>query len=217
MELIHFFIDFILHLDRHLVELLARYDTWIYALMFLVIFAETGLVVTPFLPGDSLLFGLGALAAIDTSGALSAPWLALLLCVAAVLGNTTNYWIGHAIGQKAFSGKYRFIKVEYLRQTEAWFARHGALAMVLARFAPIVRTFAPFVAGIGRMHHGRFQVYNFIGGIAWVNIFIWAGYFFGNIPLIKNNFGLVTIAIILVSMLPMLVMIFRRDRSADSL
>ena len=129
-----------------------------------------------------------------------------------MLGNTTNYWIGHAIGQKAFSGKYRFIKVEYLRQTEAWFARHGALAMVLARFAPIVRTFAPFVAGIGRMHHGRFQVYNFIGGIAWVNIFIWAGYFFGNIPLIKNNFGLVTIAIILVSMLPMLVMIFRRER-----
>jgi membrane-associated protein len=216
VELIHFLIDFILHLDRHLVELLARYDTWIYALMFLVIFAETGLVVTPFLPGDSLLFGLGALAAIDTSGALSATWLALLLSIAAVLGNTTNYWIGRAIGQKAFSGRYRFIKVEYLRQTEAWFARHGALAMVLARFAPIVRTFAPFVAGIGRMHHGRFQAYNFIGGVTWVNLFIWAGYFFGNIPLIRDNFGIVTIAIILVSVLPMLVMVFRRDPPAGA-
>jgi len=212
LELIHFLIDFVLHLDRHLVELVARFDVWIYALLFLVIFAETGFVVTPFLPGDSLLFGVGALAAIDTQGTLSAPWLALLLCIAAVLGNTTNYWIGRGIGQQAYSGKYRFIKVEHLRSTEAWFARHGATAMVLARFAPIVRTFAPFVAGIGRMHHGRFQVYNIIGGVAWVNLFIWAGYFFGNIPLIKNNFGLVTIAIILVSMLPMAVMVFRRER-----
>jgi len=212
VELLHFFVDFILHLDRHLVDLLMRFDTWIYALMFLVIFAETGLVVTPFLPGDSLLFGLGALAAIDTSGSLSAGWLALLLCVAAVLGNTTNYWIGRGIGQHAFSGRYRFINVDYLRQTEAWFARHGALAMVLARFAPIVRTFAPFIAGVGRMHHGRFQVYNFIGGIAWVNLFIWTGYFFGNIPLIRDNFGLVTIGIIVVSLVPMAMMIFRRGR-----
>jgi membrane-associated protein len=212
MDLIHFFLDFILHLDRHLVELLAQHGSWIYPLMFAVIFAETGLVVTPFLPGDSLLFGLGALAAIDSSGTLSPTWLAVLLSLAAVLGNTTNYWIGRAIGQQAFSGRYRFIKVDYLRQTEAWFAKHGALAMVLARFAPIVRTFAPFVAGIGRMHHGRFQIYNFVGGLAWANIFIWAGYFFGNIPAIRNNFGLVTIAIIVVSMLPMLAMIFRRQR-----
>jgi membrane-associated protein len=212
VDLLHFLIDFVLHLDRHLVELLMRFDTWIYALMFLVIFAETGLVVTPFLPGDSLLFGLGALAAIDTSGTLSALACAALLSVAAVLGNTTNYWIGRGIGQHAFSGRYRFINVDYLRRTEAWFARHGSLAMVLARFAPIVRTFAPFVAGIGRMHHGRFQVYNLIGGVAWVNLFIWAGFFFGNIAFIKNNFGLVTIAIIVVSMLPMLVMIFRRER-----
>jgi membrane-associated protein len=212
LELLHFFADFILHLDRHLVELLARFDTWIYALMFLVIFAETGLVVTPFLPGDSLLFGLGALAAIDTSGTLSATVLAVSLCIAAVLGNTTNYWIGRFIGERAFTGRYRFIKVEYLRQTEAWFARHGAMAMVLARFAPIVRTFAPFVAGIGRMHHGRFQVYNFAGGILWVNLFIWAGYFFGNIPFIRDNFGIVTIVIIVVSMLPMLALIFRRQR-----
>ena len=212
MELLHFFVDFILHLDRHLVELVMRYDTWIYALMFLVIFAETGLVVTPFLPGDSLLFGLGALAAIDSSGTLSPLWLALLLSVAAVLGNTTNYWIGRSIGQHAFSGRYRFIKVEYLRRTEAWFARHGSMAMVLSRFAPIVRTFAPFVAGIGRMHHGRFQVYNIVGGVAWVNLFVWAGYFFGNVPFIKNNFGVVTIAIVAVSMLPLLMMALRRER-----
>jgi membrane-associated protein len=212
LELLHFLIDFVLHLDRHLVELLMRFDTWIYALMFLVIFAETGLVVTPFLPGDSLLFGLGALAAIDTSGTLSAVWLAVLLSVAAVLGNTTNYWIGRGIGQHAFSGRYRFINVDYLKRAEAWFVRHGSMAMVLSRFAPIVRTFAPFVAGIGRMHHGRFQIYNIVGGVAWVNLFVWAGYFFGNVAFIKNNFGLVTIAIILVSMLPMLAMILRRER-----
>ncbi|HYP80312.1 MAG TPA: DedA family protein [Steroidobacteraceae bacterium] len=217
MELLHFFADFILHLDRHLVELLMRFDTWIYALMFLVIFAETGLVVTPFLPGDSLLFGLGALAAIDTSGSLSAGWLALLLSAAAVLGNTTNYWIGRGIGQQAFSGRYRFIKVEYLRQTEGWFARHGATAIVLSRFAPIVRTFAPFVAGVGRMHHGRFQAYNIAGGVAWVNLFTWAGYFFGNLPLIRDHFGLVTLGIIAVSMLPMLVMIFRKDHPQEGL
>jgi membrane-associated protein len=212
VDLLHLLVDFVLHMDRHLVELLMRFDTWIYALMFLVIFAETGLVVTPFLPGDSLLFGLGALAAIDTSGTLSAMALAALLSVAAVLGNTTNYWIGRGIGHHAFSGRYRFINVEYLKRTEAWFARHGSLAMVLSRFAPIVRTFAPFVAGIGRMHHGRFQVYNIIGGVAWVNLFVWTGFAFGNVPLIKNNFGLVTLGIIAVSMLPMLVMIFRRDK-----
>ncbi len=210
MELVHFLIDFILHLDRHLVELLTRFDTWIYAVMFLVIFAETGFVVTPFLPGDSLLFGLGALAAIDTGGTLSPWWLALLLSVAAILGNTANYSIGRSIGQHAFSGRYRFIKVEYLRQTEGWFTRHGAMTVVLSRFAPIIRTFAPFVAGIGRMHYGRFQSYNVLGGVAWVNLFVWAGYFFGNIPLIKNNFGFVTIGIIVVSMLPMVVMFLRR-------
>jgi len=214
VELLHFLVDFILHLDRHLVDLLMRFDTWIYAIMFLVIFAETGFVVTPFLPGDSLLFGLGALAAIDTSGTLSPLWLALLLTIAAILGNTTNYAIGKSIGQHAFSGRYRFIKVEYLRQTEGWFAKHGAMTVVLSRFAPIIRTFAPFVAGIGRMHYGRFQAYNILGGVVWVNIFIWAGYFFGNIPLIKNNFGFVTIGIIVVSLLPMLVMFLRRKPAA---
>jgi membrane-associated protein len=214
VELLHFLLDFILHLDRHLVELLARFDVWLYAILFLVIFAETGFVVTPFLPGDSLLFGVGALAAIDTSGTLSPWWLMLLLATAAVLGNTTNYAIGRGIGAHAFSGRYRFIKVEYLRQTEGWFAKHGAMTVVLSRFAPIVRTFAPFVAGVGRMHFGRFQAYNFAGGFAWVALFVWAGYLFGNIPLIRDNFGLVTIAIIVVSLAPFIAMLLKRGREA---
>ncbi|MET0281176.1 MAG: DedA family protein [Steroidobacteraceae bacterium] len=214
MELLHFLIDFILHLDRHLVELLARYDIWIYAILFMVVFAETGFVVTPILPGDSLLFAAGALSAIDTSGTLSPWWLTLLLIAAAVLGNTTNYSIGRAIGAHAFSGRYRLIKVEYLRQTEGWFEKHGALTVVLSRFAPIIRTFAPFIAGMGRMHYGRFQAYNFVGAIAWVSLFIWCGYFFGNIPLIRDNFGFVTIGIVLVSLVPFLSMLFKRRRVA---
>ena len=209
MELLHWFTDIVLHLDRHLVDLLTQYDTWIYAILFFVIFAETGFVVTPFLPGDSLLFAAGALAAIDSSGTLSAPLLWLLLGLAAVLGNTVNYSIGRAIGGHAFSGRYRFIKVDYLRQTEGWFTRHGAMTVVLSRFAPIIRTFAPFVAGIGRMHYGRFQGYNIAGGVLWVGLFIWGGYLFGNLPLVKNNFGFVTIAIIIVSLLPMVWMMVK--------
>lgn len=211
MELLHYFIDLILHLDTHLTELLARFDTWIYVIVFLVIFAETGLVITPFLPGDSLLFALGALAAVDTTGTLSPLWLSLLLCLAAILGDACNYSIGRATGARAFSGRYRFIKVEYLHRTEGWFARYGAMTIVLARFAPIVRTFAPFVAGIGRMHYARFQAYNVVGALLWVNLFIWGGYLIGNIPVIKNNFGFVTIAIIVVSVMPMVVMALRRD------
>jgi membrane-associated protein len=209
VQLLHLIADFVLHLDRHLVELLMRYDLWIYAIVFLVIFAETGFVVTPFLPGDSLLFALGALAAVDTSGTLSAPALAGLLSVAAILGNTLNYSIGRFIGTQAFSGRYRFIKVQYLRQTERYFQRHGAATIVLSRFAPIIRTFAPFVAGIGHMGYLRFQGYNVVGAVLWVNLITWAGYFFGNLPVIRDNFGLVTIGIILVSMLPMVVMLFR--------
>jgi membrane-associated protein len=212
VELIHWFVDLILHLDKHLVELLVRFDTWIYAIMFLVIFAETGFVVTPFLPGDSLLFGLGALAAIDTSGTLSPAWLALLLTIAAVLGNTVNYAIGKSIGRQAFSGRYRFIKVDYLTQTERWFEKHGSATIVLSRFAPIIRTFAPFIAGIGHMPYGQFQAFNILGAVLWINIFIWAGYFFGNIPVIKDNFGFVTIAIIVVSLLPMAVMFVKQWR-----
>ena len=216
MELLHYFIDLILHLDAHLIELLARFDVWLYAILFIVIFAETGLVVTPFLPGDSLLFALGALAAVDTTGTLQPLWLALLLCAAAILGNTANYAIGRSIGQHAFSGKYRFIKLEYLRRTEGWFVRHGAMTIVLSRFAPIIRTFAPFVAGIGAMPYGRFQAYNILGALLWVNLFIWGGYLVGNIPVIKNNFGLVTITIIIVSMLPMIAMLFRKDSAPPS-
>jgi membrane-associated protein len=209
MELLHWFIDLVLHLDKHLVELFMDYGVWIYAILFLVIFAETGFVVTPFLPGDSLLFAVGALAAIDTSGTLSPMALFLLLAFAGILGNTVNYSIGRALGGHAFSGKYRFIKVEYLRRTERWFVTHGALTIVLSRFAPIIRTFAPFVAGIGHMPYLRFQGFNILGGVLWVGIFIWGGYLFGNWPPIKQNFGFVTIGIIIVSLMPMVIVALR--------
>ncbi len=210
MELLHWFVDFILHLDSHLVELLRNYGFWIYLILFLIVFAETGLVVTPFLPGDSLLFAAGALAAVDTSGTLSAPLLSLLLIVAAIAGNTTNYHIGRWIGPPAFSGRIRFLKVEYLQRTEAFFVKYGPMTIVLSRFLPILRTCAPFVAGVARMPYARFQGYNFAGGIAWVLSFVWLGYFFGNLPFIKENFGLVTIGIIVVSMIPVVVMALRK-------
>src|SRR5262245_25443759 len=209
MEFLHWvasvfmhFVDIVLHLDVHLVELLKNYGLWIYLILFAIVFAETGFVVTPFLPGDSLLFAAGALAAIDTSGTLSAPVLSLLLAVAAVAGNTTNYHVGRWIGPPAFSGRYRWLKVEYLRRTEEFFAKWGSWTIVLSRFAPIIRTCAPFVAGVGRMPYARFQVSNVGGGVAWVLLFTWAGYFFGNIPVIKENFGLVTIGIVVVSLIP---------------
>jgi membrane-associated protein len=211
MELITWFVDLILHLDDHLVELLRDYGVWVYLILFLIVFAETGFVVTPFLPGDSLLFAAGALAAVDTSNTLS-PWtLSLVLIAAAITGNTTNYHIGRWIGPPAFSGRIRFLKVEYLRKTEAFFVKYGALAIVLSRFAPILRTCAPFVAGIARMPYGRFQAYNVLGGLSWVLSFIWLGYFFGNLPVIKDNFGLVTIGIIVVSILPVIVVALRKS------
>jgi membrane-associated protein len=202
MELVHWFIDVVLHLDKHLVELLHDYHFWVYGILFGIVFAETGFVVTPFLPGDSLLFAAGALAAVDTSGTLTAPLLSVVLVIAAVSGNTTNYHIGRWIGPPAFSGKYRWLKVDYLRRTEAFFDRHGSLTIVLSRFAPIIRTCAPFVAGVARMPYARFQAYNIVGGVTWVLAFVWTGFFFGNIPFIKDNFGLVTIGIVLVSMIP---------------
>jgi membrane-associated protein len=205
-------IDLVLHLDRHLVELLARYDLWIYPILFAVIFAETGLVVTPFLPGDSLLFAVGALAAVDTSGTLRAPVASLALGVAAVLGNTVNYSIGRAIGPPAFSGRYRWLKVEYLRRTEEFFLRYGGMAVMVSRFVPIVRTCAPFVAGIGRMPFARFLAYNLVGGFAWVLLFIWGGYLFGNMPFVKQHFGLVTLAIVTASLIP-LYLALRRSRA----
>jgi membrane-associated protein len=203
MELLHWFIDFILHLDKHLTQLVATYHVWVYVILFLIIFCETGLVVTPFLPGDSLLFAVGALAAVDTSGTLSAPLIWILLIVAAILGNETNFRIGKAIGPRAFSGNIRFLKREYLERTQAFYDKHGAKMIVMSRFVPIIRTFAPFVAGVGTMKRSTFAAYNFVGGFSWVTLFIWGGYLFGNVPLIKENFGIVTIAIIIVSVLPM--------------
>ena len=203
MELIHWFVDIVLHLDAHLVEALQNYGFWVYAILFAIVFAETGFVVTPFLPGDSLLFAAGALAAVDTSGTLSAPLVSLILVIAAVGGNTTNYHIGKWIGPPAFTGKIRFLKVEYLQRTEAFFVKHGSMTIVLSRFVPIIRTCAPFVAGVARMPYARFQAYNVFGGVSWVLLLVWAGYFFGNIPIIKENFGVVTIGIIVVSLLPL--------------
>jgi len=216
MDLLHTLLDFVLHLDRHLVVLLAQYGVWIYALLFAVVFAETGLVVVPVLPGDSLLFALGALVALDTSGTLTLPWLSGLLMLAAILGNLANYGLGRAFGAHAFSGRYRLVKVEYLHYTQAFFARHGALAIVLARFAPILRTFAPFIAGMGHMPWPRFAGYSVLGGIVWVNVFLWAGYLFGNLPGVRGNFGLVSLGIVVASVLPLLVMMYRQRRTSGS-
>lgn len=214
MELLTALIDIVLHLDHHVSALLADYHLWFYAILFVIIFAETGLVVTPFLPGDSLLFAVGALTAIDDSGTLRLPVLLLMLVAAAVLGNTLNYQIGRWVGVRAFSGRYRLLKVEYLQRTEAFFQRHGGMAVVLSRFMPIVRTFAPFVAGVGRMNWARFQGYNIAGGSLWVLLMTVSGYLFGNVPLVKNNFGLVTIAIILLSLLPLVWVVWRDRRAA---
>jgi membrane-associated protein len=203
MELIHWFVDLVLHLDVHLVELLRDYGSWVYAILFAIVFAETGFVVTPFLPGDALLFAAGALAAVDSSGTLTAPLVSITLIAAAVLGNSTNYQVGRWIGPPAFSGKYRFLKVEYLLRTEAFFERHGSMTLVLARFVPVVRTCVPFVAGVARMPYVRFQGYNVLGALVWVLALVWAGFFFGNIPLVKNNFGFVTLGIVFISVLPM--------------
>jgi len=203
MPLVTWFVDFILHLDRHLTDLVAMYQYWVYGILFLIVFAETGFVVTPFLPGDSLLFAVGALAAVDQSGTLNPVFLWLLLIVAAVLGNELNYRIGHYIGPRAFTGKIPGLKREYLFKTQAFYDKHGGKTIVLSRFLPIIRTFAPFVAGIGHMKQTIFSTYNLGGAIAWVSLFIWGGFLFGNVPLVKHNFGIVTIVIIVVSLLPL--------------
>ena len=176
-------------------------------------FAETGLVVTPWLPGDSLLFAVGTLVAIDTSGTLDIGIVAILLIVAAILGNTCNYAIGKWLGPPAFSGRYRFLKVEYLRQTEAFFVKHGGKTVMLSRFLPILRTFAPFVSGVARMSYSRFQTYNVLGACLWVVVFLGGGYLFGNIPLVRDNFGLVTLAIIGGSLIPVAILALRRRRN----
>lgn len=200
MDLLKQLLDVFLHIDRHLAELTRDYGAWTNALLFAIVFCETGLVVTPFLPGDSLLFTAGALASL---GNLNVWLLFVLLSVAAVLGDTVNYWIGKKIGPRAFDGSVKFLKQEHLRKTEAFYEKHGKKTIILARFVPIVRTFAPFVAGVGSMTYGTFIAYNVIGGVAWVAICVFSGYFFGNIPVVKKNFSLVVLAIIGVSMLPL--------------
>jgi membrane-associated protein len=202
MDLIRQFIDFFLHLDVHLGEIIRNYGTWTYGILFLIIFVETGLVVMPLLPGDSLLFAAGTFAAL---GDLD-PWLLCgLLITAAILGDTVNYWIGKAIGPRAFSGNVRFLKQDYLLKTQQFYEKHGGKTIILARFVPIVRTFAPFVAGIGTMHYPRFLAYNVVGAVVWVTMFVWLGYLFGNIPAVKERFSLVILGIILVSVLPIAV------------
>jgi membrane-associated protein len=200
MNFVTFLIDIFLHLDQHLSAVITQYGAWTYGLMFFIIFMETGFVVTPFLPGDSLIFAAGTFAAL---GSLNVWVLFILLAVAAVLGDTVNYWIGHYLGDRAYNIKW--IKKEYLDRTHAFFEKHGGKTIFLARFVPIVRTFAPFVAGVGRMSYSYFFSYNVFGGIIWVALFTFAGYFFGNIPFIRDHFSLVIIAIILISLLPMLI------------
>ncbi len=206
MDFLYQFADYFIHLDVHLGELIRNYGTWTYAILFLIIFVETGLVIMPLLPGDSLLFAAGTFAAL---GALD-PWvLCGLLITAAILGDTVNYWIGKTIGPRAFSGNVRFLKQEYLLKTQRFYDKHGGKTIILARFVPIVRTFAPFVAGVGTMHYPRFLAYNVVGAIIWVVMFVWLGYLFGNIPVVKERFSLVILAIIVLSVLPIAVEMYK--------
>ncbi len=210
MDLIHLFIDYFLHLDRHLNDVIQMYGMLTYVLLFVIVFCETGLVVTPILPGDSLLFAAGTFAA---SGSLRVETLFILLSIAAVGGDTVNYWIGHAVGPAVFNARrVRFMKKEYLDRTHEFYERHGGKTIILARFIPIIRTFAPFVAGVGSMTYLRFISYNVIGGVAWIALFVLGGYFFGNIPLVKENFSLVILAIIIISVMPG-VIVFARHRA----
>ncbi len=203
MELIKNLIDILLHLDTHLVELVSRYGTFSYAILFAIIFCETGLVVTPFLPGDSLLFAIGALSA---KGALDVYTVALLLMLAAIIGDSTNYWIGYFVGPKVFrSESSRWLNRKHLERTSAFYEKYGVKTVVIARFMPIVRTFAPFVAGIGRMYYPRFLFFSVMGSFLWIGLFVAAGYLFGNIPVVKRNFTLVVLVIIFLSILPALI------------
>jgi membrane-associated protein len=207
VELIQTLFDIFMHLDKHLGAVIQTYGIWTYLILFLIIFCETGLVVTPILPGDSLLFAAGAFAAI---GALDAKWLFILLSIAAIAGDTLNYGIGKYLGPKIFRKKeVRFLNREYLDRTHRFYEKHGGKTIIIARFMPIIRTFAPFVAGIGTMSYMRFISYNVVGGIVWIASFVFGGYFFGNIPMVKRNFTLVILAIIFLSVLPGIIEVAR--------
>ncbi len=207
-------IDYVLHLDRHLNVVLDSVGLWSYLLFFAIIFAETGLVVTPFLPGDSLVFTLGTLAA---TGSLNIGWLFVILCAAAILGDSANYAVGKYFGSLILrkQGAW-FLKKEHIERTHRFYEKYGSKTIVLARFVPIVRTFAPFVAGVGRMSYGHFLTYNVVGGLLWIMLFVFGGYFFGNIPVVKQNFGLVIIVIIILSILPAIIEIWKEKRRSSA-
>lgn len=215
IDLLKKLIDFILHIDAHLAEIIRDYGVWTYGVLFLIIFAETGLVVMPLLPGDSLLFAAGALAALPSSG-LSVHLLAFLLFIAAVLGDSLNYWIGGKIGPAVFKREDSFwLRKKHLERAHAFFEKYGGRAIILARFVPIVRTFVPFVAGVGAMSYRRFLAFNVVGGFVWIYAFTYLGFFFGNLPAVKKNFGLVIMAIIVVSVIPIMIeaaLVFFRKR-----
>jgi membrane-associated protein len=212
MDLIHWFVDFFLHLDQHLAEVIQRYGTSTYALLFLIVFLETGLVVTPLLPGDSLLFAAGSFAGL---GVLRLWPLFLLLCAAAILGDTVNYAIGARLGPRVFHyPKSRFFNPDHLKKTHAFYEKYGGKTIIIARFVPIVRTFAPFVAGIGEMSYAHFLGYNVIGGVLWVSVCLFSGYFFGNLPFVKQNFSVVVLAIVFISLLPAVIEYVRHRAQA---
>ncbi len=213
MSFIRDALQYILHLDVHLAALVSQYGTWTYAILFLIIFCETGLVVTPFLPGDSLLFATGALAATSD---LSVWLLFVLLTIAAILGDAVNYWVGKTVGEKLFDGRIRYLKREHLDRTHAFYEKYGGKTIIIARFVPIVRTFAPFVAGMGSMSYGKFATYNIVGGVVWIGSLLLAGYLFGNIPVVRDNFGLVVIAIIIISILPAVVEVLKSRRKVGA-
>jgi membrane-associated protein len=209
MEWVKQFVDLFLHLDTHLSQVISQYGTWTYLILFLIVFCETGLVITPFLPGDSLLFAAGTFAAL---GDLDVRAMILLLVAAAILGDTVNYWVGAAIGPRAFQGNHRFLKKEHLDRTHAFYEKHGGKTIILARFVPIIRTFAPFVAGVGAMSYGRFLTYNVVGAVLWVGLLVMVGFLFGNIPVVRENFTIVILAIVAISVMPIAVEAFRGRR-----
>lgn len=213
MEFLMHLVDIALHVDRYLNAIAADYGAWTYAILFLIIFCETGLVVTPFLPGDSLLFATGALCG---GGVLDPNIIFILLVAAAFLGDNVNYWIGRRVGPAVFEREQtRFFKKEYLLKAHAFYERHGGKTVIIARFVPIVRTFSPFVAGIARMTYVQFLAYSLTGAVVWVSLFVYSGYFFGNLPFIKRNFSLVVVAIILISIMPGVIEYIRHRRSAE--